>query len=307
MEIDRRGFIIAAGASALVAPAFGTEVETIKAVDTVPHIYDTKRPIGNLYAPNPDGVTAQQLKQQAPNGVVGTIVIEASPWLEDNLWLLDAVNDEPFVVGVVGNLPLGDKIFPEYVERYSKHPLFLGIRHGNLWPGHDLPEQMKSPAFVAHLRLLAQADLTLDLANPRLNLLEAAVRVNDAVPELTVIVDHLGGYRPTMDEWVGLEPILREYAERPNLYCKLTGLSSENPDASPAQVVAENRDRLDRFYDAFGRERTIGGGYFTTESLLILNEYLVAESIEDRANFFWKNSVRAYKWTPRNSAQSSLG
>jgi hypothetical protein len=39
------------------------------------------------------------------------------------------------------------------------------------------------------LRLLAQADLVLDTANPDINLLEAVVRVTDKVPDLRVVID----------------------------------------------------------------------------------------------------------------------
>jgi predicted TIM-barrel fold metal-dependent hydrolase len=285
----------------------GTASSSFRAIDTVPHIFDAKRAIGTPYAPDPQGVTASNLRERAPEGVVGTIVVEASPWLEDNLWLLSAVEPEPFVVGVVGNLRPGDERFPEYVERYSKHPLYLGIRHGKIWPGYDLPGQLKSPAFMDGLRLLAEANLALDLGNPRLDLLQAAVRINDAVPELRLIVDHLGMYPGGKSEESGLEPVLREYAQRPNIFGKFSGIPSGNPEASAAQIVAANRDRLDRFYEAFGAERAIGGGYFSTKSLAIFDEFLAGRSAEQREEFFWRASARAYRWVPRMADQPALG
>ena len=38
---------------------------------------------------------------------------------------------------------------------------------------------------------MQQADLTLDTANPTPDLIEAVIRVNDKVPGLRIVVDHL--------------------------------------------------------------------------------------------------------------------
>ena len=37
-------------------------------------------------------------------GIVGAVVVEASPWIEDNLWILERANSDPVFVGVVGSL-----------------------------------------------------------------------------------------------------------------------------------------------------------------------------------------------------------
>jgi hypothetical protein len=56
--------------------------------------------------------------------------------------------------------------FKEYLERYHKKKLFLGIRHGNLW-GYSLVNQVENPAFIEGMKLMQQADLILDVTNPR--------------------------------------------------------------------------------------------------------------------------------------------
>ncbi len=60
-------------------------------------------------------------------------------------------------------------------------PLFRGIRYGNLW-GRDLAKQAANPAFIDGLKLLADADLVLDTANPRMALLESMLKISDKVP-----------------------------------------------------------------------------------------------------------------------------
>ena len=113
-----------------------------------------------------------------PLGAVGAVKVEASPWIEDNLWVLEVAERDPIIVGVIGNLEPEKPEFPEYLERYHKNALFRGIRCGNLW-GRDITAQVESTAFISGLRRLADADLVMDTANPRLSLLEAMVRVTD--------------------------------------------------------------------------------------------------------------------------------
>ena len=39
-----------------------------------------------------------------PLGSVGAIKVEASPWVEDNLWVLEVSQRDTIIVGVIGNL-----------------------------------------------------------------------------------------------------------------------------------------------------------------------------------------------------------
>ena len=108
--------------------------------------------------------------------------------------------------------------FP-YLERYHKNPLFRGIRCGNLW-GRDFTKASENPAFISGLKLLAQADLVMDTANPRITLLEAVVRITDQVPNLRVVIDHLPSMDPTDAEQPVYERLLAEIGKRPQIYVK---------------------------------------------------------------------------------------
>ena len=65
--------------------------------------------------------------QPRPLGIVGAVKIEASPWVEGNLWVLEVAERDTIVVGVVGNLEPGSSDFAEVLERYHKNRLFRGI------------------------------------------------------------------------------------------------------------------------------------------------------------------------------------
>jgi predicted TIM-barrel fold metal-dependent hydrolase len=295
----------AAAAGAVAQPAWAANAQGVPMIDGTSHIWDPSRPISTPHAPTSKGMSAAELRARAPDGVVGAVVIESSPWFEDNLWLLDAVRDEPFVVGVVGNLRPDDRDFPAHVERYNRDPLYLGIRHGNVWPGYDLPEQIKDPQFLERMKLLAQADLVLDVANPRLNLLQSVLRINDAIPDLRIIVDHLAGYVPQPADEAGLEMVLREYAQRPNVYGKMSGLVRARPDEPASVTVAANRERLDRFYNVFGEDRVMGGS-FAPANVAMYVEYMKDKPRRTAENFFWRTSARVYRWTPRAPNQPRL-
>ena len=203
--VDRRTFLCALAAT-LPAGVLRPEIQesAIPIIDTHIHLFDQTRPQGAPYAGGrPPGSTAPTLPSYPPRyralarplGIVGAIVVEASPWVEDNLWVLQVAETDTMVVGVIGNLEPDKPEFAEYLDRYRKNPLFLGIRYGNLW-GRDLTKQTENAAFLAGVKRLADAGLVFETANPRIALLEAIVRLTDKVPDVRVVLDHLPGLIP---------------------------------------------------------------------------------------------------------------
>ena len=111
----------------------------------------------------------------APFGVAGAIVVEASPRLDDNHWILDVAADAPIIVGLVGRIDLADQDFGKNLDRLRTNPLFLGIRQGRLHLGLDRPDDMPN------LKRLADADCSLDVDTPRqgMTATEVLVKVFD--------------------------------------------------------------------------------------------------------------------------------
>ena len=62
--------------------------------------------------------------------------------------------------------------------RQRAHCLFRGIRYAYLW-GNNLGEELKKPEFVAGLKMLADAGLSLDTANPVTKMLAEIVKNED--------------------------------------------------------------------------------------------------------------------------------
>ena len=323
--IDRRTFLTGASATAILAaraqawPQRSTSAAATPIIDAHIHLFDPTRPQGVPYSgprvPGQPPIPALPERYRAvvaPHGPVGAIVVEASPWIEDNLWVLEVAQRDPIMVGVIGNLQPEKPEFPEYLDRFRKHPLFLGFRYGNLW-NRDISRQANDPVFIDGLQRVAEAGLVLETANPSMSLLEAVVTISDRVPELRIVVDHLPHFHPSDAERPAYDAVLREIGPRPQIYGKLTEIL-RRVDGVVSTDLETYRDHLDRLVETFGEDRIIFGsdwpnsdGFASIDHVFRLaTEYVAARPPAVAEKYFWKNSVAAYRWVKRDGAQPSL-
>jgi L-fuconolactonase len=316
--MQRREFLAGAVAIAAtrVAPA-ASPLDKVPIIDTHIHLFDGSRPQGAPYKGSKQyegGIALPSMYRALaqPLGIVGAIEVEASPWIEDNLWVLETSQNDTIMVGTIGNLQPEKPEFPEYLERYHRNPLFRGIRYGNLW-NYNLVEQVNNPVFIAGLKLLSQADLVLDTANPKVSLLQAIVKVSDSVPDLRIVIDHLPSLDPTQDDQADYDAVLKEIHGRPNIFVKL----SEIDHRVKGQVVsglAAHRARLDMLMEIFGEDRVVFGsdwpnsvGTATVQQIVELTRsYFSTRTHAAAEKYFWKNSLQAYKWVKRSPNQPSM-
>ncbi len=314
--VSRRGFVlttVAVGTAAMTeSAASGAEPseEPVPIIDSHIHLFDGSRPQGAPYV-GPGGSSPtislpdDYRKLAVPLGITGAIKVEASPWVEDNLWAMQVMQSDDMMLGLVGNLRPEKPDFPELLVRHAKNPLFRGIRHGNLW-GYDLTKMVRNEAFMKGMRLLCDLDLSLDIANPTVPLLEAVVQLNDSVPDLRIIIDHLPGLEPTSNTQAAYDNVMKVLHSRKNVFVKLSAVIHR----IAGKIVKDldvHRPRLDRFIDVFGEDRIIFGsdwpnsdGVASLDQVVgIVKEYLADKPREVQEKYFWKNSVTAYKWKAR--------
>ncbi len=313
--VQRRTFLgTAAAASWSSAPA---QTATIPVIDTHIHLFDVNRPQGVPWPEKSNSVLYRSAlpdryrKLAEPFGIRGAIEVEASPWLEDNQWVLDIAAKDRIVVGTVGNLEPGTPDFAKQLERFHKNPLFRGIRYGNLW-GRSLRAELAKPEFVAGLKLVADAGLVLDTANPDVELVDTIVRVTDKVPSLRVVVDHLPQLNPPADGGARArhEANLRELANRPQVYVKISQVLRRVDGRVPEQL-SFYRSRIDELFGIFGEDRLLYGSDWPNSDnwapypvvFKLVQEYFLAKGRPAAEKYFWKNSVAAYRWTPRDASQ----
>ena len=323
---SRRAFLTGVAATAAAA-AMPRPPETnvaqappIPIVDTHIHLFDPTRPQGAPYsgprpAPGATPIAAYPERYRrlaVPLGVVGAIKVEASPWIEDNLWVLEVVQRDPIMVGVIGNLEPDKPEFPEYLERYHKNPLFRGIRYGNLW-GRDITKQSANPDFISGLKRLAEADLVMDTANPRVPLLEAMLRISDAVPTLRIVLDHLPALDPSEAERAAYDAALQEIGKRPQIFVKLSEII-HRVNGQVSTELGAYRARLDTLMGVFGEDRVLFGSDWPNSDgvapidrvFAVAKEYFLAKPRAVAEKYFWKNSVAAYKWIRRDPSQPAV-
>jgi predicted TIM-barrel fold metal-dependent hydrolase len=306
--MHRRAFLGLAGATAL--HELGAQMSPIPIIDTHIHLYDTARPQGVPW-PNRDNkliylpTLPSRFREVTKGlGIRGAIEVECSPWFDDNQWVLDVAQKDTIMVGTIGNLEPGQPEFARHLERFRKNPLFRGIRYGNLW-GRDFTADSAKPEFIAGLKLLADAGLVLDTANPNQRLLQDILRVSDRVPTLRIVIDHLPGMDPPPDATT-----LQEFTKRPQIYVKLSAVLRRR-DGQVSDDVNLYRPRLDELSGAFGPDRVLYGSDWPNSEPLgpypkvlgVVQRYFAGQSREAAEKYFWKNSVAAYRWIPREPAQ----
>jgi L-fuconolactonase len=290
---------------------------SIPIIDTHIHLFDTRRPQGVPWPPKDNPVLfkpalpGRYASIAEPLGVVGAIEIEASPWLEDNQWVLDIAANNRIIVGTVGNLEPGKPGFRQQLDRFHKNPLFRGIRYGNLW-GRNLGARLGEPAFIADLKALASADLGLDTANPDPSLIADILRLTDKIPNLRVIIDHLPHLQPPTERTArnAYETNLRELGQRPQVYVKISEVLGRVNGQVPLDVGVY-RPVLDHLWDIFGQDRLIYGSDWPNSDpwgtyaqvLNVVRTYFSSKDHSAAEKFFWKNSVAAYRWIRRNEKQ----
>lgn len=272
--------------------AFGA-LPAVPAIDSHVHFYDPRRPGGVPWPPREDAILYRpvfpdELKPLArPHGVAGVIVIEASPWIEDNQWLLDLAAGEPFILAVIGRLDPASPEFANHLRRFAANPLFRGLRLGQA--------SLSSPHVPAALRQLASLGLSLDLLGGA-SMLPDAERIAREFPQLRVIIDHMPFDEP-------LPPgMRRRIRARRNLYCKISHL----PRRRGAELILDPafyRPMLDPLLEAFGETRVVYGSNWPVSDRMapygaafeILVPYFSGLGVRAMSRFFHQNAERFYR------------
>lgn len=316
--MDRRTFL---GAGVGAAAAAGTvfAAPAIPIIDTHIHLFDVDRPQGVPWPAKDSPIyktasVERYRKLAVPHGIVGAIEVEASPWLEDNQWVLDVAAKDKLIVGTVGNLEPGKPGFAKNLERFHKNPLFRGIRVGNIWE-RNLRADVDSTAFISDIKMLPQADLSFDTANPNPVLIEAVVKLTDRVPNLRVIIDHLPQLTVPTEAAAKKKYFtdIEELAKRPQVYVKISQFFKRVDGKVPGDL-GYYRATLDSIYNTFGEDRVIYGSDWPNidlwrpyeDVMRVVKEYFSTKSRAAQEKYFWRNSVAAYKWKKRLPEQPSL-
>jgi L-fuconolactonase len=272
-------------------------------IDTHTHFYDPGRPAGVPW-PNADSplyrrVLPADLSAVAGGcGVTGTVVVEASEWVEDNQWLLDLAGDEPLIHGVIGRLEPTEH-FTDNLERFTAHPLYRGIRAR----GETLMAAEADDAVMANLVDLGRRGLILDLLGgaslPQLRWLV------ERAPGLRVVINHFGS-APDRDghldeDW---RRHLHALTKLPQVYCKLSGFkgaASKHHDPVPLEP-SFYRPVFETMLEILGIDRLLYASNWPVServasyenTFAIVADWVERLNVEDGRKVWAGNAYRAY-------------
>jgi predicted TIM-barrel fold metal-dependent hydrolase len=281
-------------------------------VDTHIHFWQVSRPGGVPWPTAAEGpifrdvLPPEYTALAKPNGVVKAGIVEASGIVEDNQWVLDLVKGDSFYPFFVGNLEIGAPTFTADLARFANDARFVGIRGYLTGPAEGIT---LSAAQLANLRDLAARGMTLDIISRGTKNPKAQVKaLCTAVPNLRIIIDHLGGAKgpPPVDAtW---ESEIRGLASAcPNLYMKFSSFydmyaPGDVVFASPTDL-ASYKPHFDVLMSAFGADRLVWGSNWPVITLhgsfeaqiAIAEEYLAPFGTLVRDKVMFRNALGFYR------------
>ncbi len=205
-----------------------------------------------------DTFTPAQARQALSAAGVGqAILVQADDTATDTEAMLDAAAANDWIIGVVGWLPLEDSAATAaLLGKWAANPAFCGVR--TLIHDNPRPDILELQSVRKSLALVAQAGLPFDVPDAFPRHLGQVADLARALPELTVVVDHLGkpprgGGPESMELWAQQ---LRDVASLPNTVAKVSGLHTDAAEFSAAALTQVWETAL----EAFGPARLMFGG-----------------------------------------------
>ena len=248
-------------------------------VDTHVHFYDPTRPGGVPWPRPTDTVLYRRVlpSDYRKLSTADVIIVEASPLVQDNDWILELALQNTWIRGVVGNLDPASPDFAGNLERYAANKRFRGIRLG----------VTKAAQHLDKLGRLEAANLTLDLIGD-VAMYPLARQIAERYPKLRIVLDHL-----PLPEANATIANLREH---PNVYAKVSWILRGATD-----TLDNHRQALDEVLRVFGEDRVLYGSNWPVSDLIAPYpriEQTAFAYFRDKAleKYTSLNSRSAYRW-----------
>ncbi len=227
----------------------------------------------------------------------GTVLVQAAQTVAETDFLRKLA-DEPDspVLGIVGWAPLDSPDAPNTLDRLATDERVVAIRPML----QDLADAdwVTRPTVVENLRRLPALGLAFEVLSYPQHLPYALAAI-DQVPDLAVVIDHLSKptYRPQPTD--GWRHWMAEFARRPQVHCKLSGMVTEVTGDWSAD---DFRAHADLVLDLFGAERVMFGSDWPVclqaasygEVVGLAEDLLADLSDHERAHVWGATAARFY-------------
>jgi L-fuconolactonase len=230
----------------------------------------------------------------------GSVAVQARQTLEETRWLLELAESSKWILGVVGWVDLRSPDVRSQLNALTQNPKLVGFRH--IVQSEPDDRFLLQPDFLRGISALEEFDLAYDILIYTKHLPVAAEFVQ-RFPRQRFVLDHLA--KPPIksgdiDFWA---QGIRQLAEFPNLFCKLSGLVTEADwqQWEPEQIVPF----LDVAFEAFGPDRLMIGSDWPVclvaasyaRWVEVVKTYLLGQKPECRDSVLGGNAQRFWRLT----------
>jgi L-fuconolactonase len=230
------------------------------------------------------------------NNISGCIAVQADQSEQETMFLLDLASKHDFIKGIVGWVDLRADNIEDRLKFFSSYPAIKGFRH-IVEAEADLGFLQESK-FKRGALLLNKYGYSYDLL-VRTAHLSSAIQLVKELPAQRFVIDHMGKPDIRLCEITIWSKQLASISEYPNVYCKISGFSTE---ANWLEWCAEDiTPYLNVVFKLFGPNRVmfgsdwpvclLAGGYQKT--VQVLEDYLKHFSITDQHKF-WRDNAREF-------------
>ena len=199
-----------------------------------------------------DFLPADASREMRQAGVDACVAVQVRQTLEETRWLLALADEYPFIAGVVGWVDLRSSDLDTQLESLD-HPKLVGVRHIVQAEADDF---LMDDRFRKGVARLARHELAYDVLIYARQL-PAAIDFASALPDVRLVLDHLGKPDIKRGGFDGWRRDLDRMAALPNAFAKLSGLVTE------ADWNRWTIDDLQRYVraalESFGPERLMIG------------------------------------------------
>lgn len=185
-------------------------------------------------------------------GVSATVLVQSADAAEENDLMLDRARAAGFVAGVVAWLPLRDAAAGQSIlSRLQGEPIVRGVR---CLVGREPLDWLDTPDCRSLLADLAGAGLSWDVVPVTAEQLRAVLRAAERLPDLRVVIDHMGRPPVGSDSIQPWGDLMSGLADAPNVAVKMS-VGVDVLTSWPRWDAAGLQRYVDHIAAAFGPDR----------------------------------------------------
>ncbi len=233
----------------------------------------------------------------AAAGIDGVISVQARQTEKETAWLLGLAENNDFIQGVVGWVPLSSPTVDRVLEKYCRHWKLRAVRH--VVQGEPDDRFILDDEFNAGIRLLREFGLAYDILIFERQL-PPTIEFVDLHPEQVFVLDHIAKPKIKDHELEPWHTNLIELGKRPNVYCKISGLVTEADYTTWTE--AQLQPYLDTVLEAFGPRRLMFGSDWPVCRVAcdykswveLVGRFVAKLSTDEQARIMGGTAVEAY-------------